>query len=211
MLSTGADLPPLHPTQVANYSEECGAGAERKPVSTLLPHQRLAEVVVSLLGQTSGPTLYDWKTLTALPTDITWDSAGPKPASLTYKNDPSPMMLSGSVTWAGRKFSVMASGTSTQVRNIYLEEGGLHPRGEHMLGVVYEKGIAVRLVRCGPVYTESTNNWYSLASQKTRTAMIQQSIRYEGNSVQDNYAIRLDGTLPSRDPRDREPGVKDCR
>jgi len=80
-----------------------------------------------------------------------------------------------------------------------------------MLGVVYEKGITVRLVRCGPVYTESTNNWYSLVGAGTRPAMIQQSIRYDGNQVQDSYALRLDGTLPARDPRDRDPGVNGCR
>ena len=60
----------------------------------------------------------------------------------------------------------MASGTPTQVKNLYLEEMGSHPKGEHMLGVVYEKGITVKLVRCGPVYTESTNNWYSLTSAR---------------------------------------------
>lgn len=75
---------------------------------------------------------------------------------------------------------------------------------------IYEKGIAVKLVRCGLVYTESTNNWYSLTSGKTRPAMILQSIRYDGNQVQDSYSIRLDGTLPARDPRDRNPGVSGC-
>jgi hypothetical protein len=76
--------------------------------------------------------------------------------------------------------------------------------------VVYERGIAVQLVRCGPVYTESTNNWYNLTSTRTRAAMILQSIRYEGNNTQDSYALRLDGSLPARDPRDRNPGTGGC-
>jgi hypothetical protein len=79
-----------------------------------------------------------------------------------------------------------------------------------MLGVVYEKGIAVRLVRCGPVYSTSTNNWYSLTGTRTRPAMIRQSIGYDGNQVADTYELRLDGTLPARDPRDRNPGVNGC-
>jgi hypothetical protein len=41
--------------------------------------------------------------------------------------------------------------------------------------------------------------------------MLQQSIRYKGNQVQDTYQLRLDNTLPARDPRDREPGVAGCR
>lgn len=97
------------------------------------------------------------------------------------------------------------------MKAITLEEQGQHPRGEHLLGVVYEKGIQVRLVRCGPVYSGSTNNWYSLMSSKTRTAMIRQSISYDGNNVADSYEIRLDGSLPARDPRDRDPGVNSCQ
>ena len=104
----------------------------------------------------------------------------------------------------------MASGTPTQVRNIYIEELGAHPKGEHMLGVVYEKAVTVKLVRCGPVYTESTNNWYGLTSTKTRPAMVRQSIHYDGNQVSDSYELRLDGSLPARDPRDRNPGTGGC-
>jgi hypothetical protein len=211
VLSRGEELPPLQPNQLALYSEQCGAGAEQKPVSTIKPHQRLAEVITALLGQSAGPALYDWKTLNALPTGILWDSAGPKKTDLSSKKDPSPLMQTGSVAYGGRRFSLMASGTPTQVRNIYFDEQGLHPRGEHLLGVVYEKGIAVELVRCGPVYTESTNNWYRLTSAKTRPAMVLQSIRYDGNQVQDSYELRLDGSLPPRDPRDREPRVNNCR
>ncbi|MCC7132275.1 MAG: hypothetical protein IT352_06505, partial [Gemmatimonadales bacterium] len=108
-------------------------------------------------------------------------------------------------------FSVLASGTTNQVKLVAFEETGLHPRGEHLLGVVYEQGIAVRLVRCGPVYTESTNNWYELSGPRTRGATVRQSIRYDGNQVQDSYELRLDGSLPNRDPRDRNPGVNGCR
>jgi hypothetical protein len=211
VLSRGEELPPLQPNQLALYSEQCAADAEQKPVSAIKPHQRLAEVITVLLGQSAGPALYDWKTLTGLPTGIVWDSTGPKKTDLSFKQDPSPLMLSGSVAYAGRKFSLMASGTPTQVRNIYFDEQGMHPRGEHLLGAVYEKGIAVELVRCGPVYTESTNNWYRLTSAKTRPAMVLQSIRYDGNLVQDSYELRLDGSLPARETRDRNPGVNDCR
>ena len=33
---------------------------------------------------------------------------------------------------------------------------------------------------------------------------------YDGNNVQDTYEVRLDGTLPVRDPRDRSPGTAGC-
>ena len=211
VISYGDELPRLQPNQLAMYSLQCAPGAEQKPVSTVLPHQQLAGVVTALLVPAASPG-HDWTSLRALSTGIVWDTAAPKKWDLTtMKNDPSPVAISGHAEFSGRKFSALASGTASQVRNIYLEEQGQHPRGEHMLGVVYEKGIAVRLVRCGPVYTESTNNWYSLQSNRIKPAMIHQSISYDGSLVTDSYALRLDGSLPPRDSRDRDPGVGGCQ
>lgn len=205
-------LPALKPDQLANYSEQCAAGAQRAPVSTEKPHALLAQTLVALVPPANGPALYDWATLATLPAGITWNGATPKPMDLKLlKNDPNPVGLTGSLNHAGRTFSAMASGTPTQVKNVYIDEGGLHPKGEHLLGVVYEKGLAVQLVRCGPIYTESTNNWYRLTGNKTRPVMIQQSIGYDGSQVHDAYALRLDGSLPPRDTRDRDPGVNGCQ
>lgn len=211
VLTDGDQLPQLQPDQLALYSEQCGPGAvAQKPVSSVKPVAALADVVTSLLVPVSSQGL-TWDELRKMENGITWN-AGPQKMDLTtLKNDPSPMGLTGSATWAGRQFSLMASGTASQVKNIYFDESGRHPKGEHMLGAVYEHGIAVKLVRCGPVYTESTNNWYSLTSSKTKPAMIQQSINYDGNMVADAYALRLDGTLPKGDPRDRSPGVNGCQ
>ena|SRR5688572_2364310 len=205
-------LPPLKPDQLANYSEQCTAGAQRAPVSTEKPHALLAQTLVALVPPANGPALYDWATLLALRTGITWHGTTPKPTDLkALKNDPNPVSLTGSLNHAGRTFSTIASGTPAQVKNVYIDEGGLHPKGEHLLGVVYEKGLAVQLVRCGPIYTESTNNWYRLTGNKTRPVMIQQSIGYDGSQVHDAYALRLDGSLPPRDPRDRDPSVSGCQ
>lgn len=207
VLSRSDKLPPLLPAQLALYSDKCSAGAERTPVSTVRPHVALAELIKAMIPPASGPAGHDWK---ALPAGITWNGDGPRAMRLGFKNDPNPVGMTGSVTLAGREFSVLASGTPAQVKVIYLDEGGVHPKGEHMLGVLYEKGFAVKVARCGPVYTESTHIWYSATSPATRPVMVLQSIRYDGNNVSDAYALRLDGTLPARDPRDRNPGTGGC-
>jgi hypothetical protein len=210
VVSRGEDLPPLQPNQLSLYSETCAAGTERKPVSTLKPHEALARAIVALLPPADGPPLYDWQTLAGISSGISWlgePGAGNRSAPVGEQN---PVRRGGAATYAQRKFSVQALGTETAVKSIELGESGLHPRGEHMLGVVYDQGIAVKLVRCGPPYTESTNNWYQLTSHRTRPAMILQSIRYDGDQVQDSYVLRLDGSLPARDPRDRDPGSNGC-
>ena len=212
VLSQGEELPALQPAQLKLYSEQCSAPpAERKAVSSVLPHEALAETIAALIPPAAGPALSDWKALEALPGGIAWLPAGPKQWDLTFKNDPNPFAESGSLELAGRKFSALASGSPEQPKAVYLEELGMHPRGEHLLGVLYSRGLMVQLVRCGPVYSESTNNWYSVKSSNTHPVMLRQSIRYEGNQVQDAYELRLDNTLPQRDARDRDPGVGGCQ
>ena len=65
-------------------------------------------------------------------------------------------------------------------------------------------------MRCGPVYTQSINNWYRVSGATIRPVMLRQSLRLDGRQVQDTYELRLDANLPARDARDREPGVNGC-
>jgi hypothetical protein len=142
----------------------------------------------------AGPALYDWKALATLQTGIEWHADGAKKGDLSYKGDANPWMHQGKIVFSGRQFYVLVSGSEAEVKTLYFDEGGMHPRGENLLGAVYAQGFAVKLARCGPVYTASTNNWYSVTSAKTRPIMLRQSIRYEGNQVQDTYEMRLDAS-----------------
>jgi hypothetical protein len=211
VITQGEQLPQLQPAQLRMYSEQCsGAPAARTAVSTVMPVEQLAQTIAGLLPAATGPALSGWKPFTSRASAIEW-LTGPQKGSLAFKNDPNPFMQTGKTSISGRQFSVILSGSPAEVKAAYFDEGGMHPRGEHMLGVLYKLGYQVKLARCGPVYTESTNNWYSVTSSKTHPVMLQQSIRYDGNQVQEAYAIRFDGTLPARDPRDRDPGVAGCR
>lgn len=204
VVSLGDELPPLQPNQLKLYSEQCTApAAERKPVSTVLPHEQLAKTFEGVLPPASGPALYDWKTMAGLVPDAKWNPPYPPQAGVYQR--------SGALKLSGREFSLLASGAATQVKTIEFSENGLHARGEDLLGVLRADGFDVKLQRCGPVYTESINNWYSVTSSKTRPAMLRQSIRLDGKQVQDTYELRLDNTVPKRDPRDRDPGVNGCQ
>jgi hypothetical protein len=44
-----------------------------------------------------------------------------------------------------------------------------------------------------------------------QTGMLRQSLRLDGNQIQDAYDLRLDASLPKRDPRDRDPAVSGCK
>jgi hypothetical protein len=209
-VSLGGDIPPLQPNQLRLYSEKCSATApgDRKSVSTVMPHEQLAQIIVALLPQESGPAFYNWKTLTTLLPTTQWAPGGPKKG---YGDETNPWGLSGQLKLSQRGFSVLAIGSPTQVKTISFDEMGLHSRGEDLLGVLRANGFDVHLSRCGPVYTESTNNWYSLGSAKTRPVMLRQSLRVDGKQLQDTYELRLENSLPKRDPRDRDPGVNGCK
>jgi len=205
----GADLPPLQPNQLRLYSESCSAGADattRKPVSTAMPPEQLAQIFIALLPPLSGPAYQNWKALPTLLPAAQWSPGGPK------QFPPNPMQYSGQLKLAGgREFSVLASGQPAQVQSVSFDEMRLHPRGEDLLGYLRTQGYDVKLTRCGPVYTESINNWYAVTNPKTHPAMLRQSLRLDGNQIQDTYELRFDNTLPNRDPRDREPGVGGCK
>jgi hypothetical protein len=204
VVSLGDESPPLQPNQLKLYSEKCTAApADRKPVSTALPHEQLATVFVGLLPPASGPALYDWKVLVSLVPGSQWNPPYPPQAGVSQR--------SGNLKLSGREFSLLGSGTAGQVKTIEISENGLHARGEDVLSLLRSQGLDVRLQRCGPVYTESINNWYHVTSAKTHPVMLRQSLRLDGKQIQDTYELRLDDTLPKRDPRDRDPGVNGCK
>jgi len=170
-----------------------------------MPPEQLANIFLALLPPARGPAFYDWKTLPTLMPAAKWSPGGPK------QFPPNPMQFSGQLNLSGREFPVRASGQPTQVQSISFDEMRLHPRGEDLLGHLRTQGLDVKLTRCGPVYTESINNWYAVTSPKTRPAMLRQSLRLDGAQIQDAYELRFDNTLPKRDPRDRDPGVSGCK
>jgi hypothetical protein len=205
-LTIGPDLPPLQPNQLRLYSEQCSGGSSaRKAVSAASPQETLAQALIAYIPAAAGPAFYTWKTLPTLVPSAEWLGSAPK----QFGSDP--YSLSGNIKLAQRAFSLVAAGTQTQVKNVTFDENQMHPKEEDVLGLFRQQGLDVRLARCGPVYTESTNNWYSITSAKTHPVMLKQSIRYEGKQAQDAYELRLDNTLPKRDPRDRDPGVNGCR
>ena len=77
-LTQGDDLPALQPNQLRLYSEQCSvAAADRKAVSTGLPHEELARTIVNLIPPTTGPAFYDWKTLQRPYSRLTMESKRP--------------------------------------------------------------------------------------------------------------------------------------
>jgi hypothetical protein len=211
VVSLGDDLPPLQPNQVKLYSEQCSSGADRKPISTLLPHEQFAKALVGFIPLMAATAPYDWKTFTSIQGGVQWNAGGARRSDRTILGDPNPFSQSGSVTYVGRQYSALASGTQTHALMVQFEESRLHPAGENVLNVLRTNGFSVQLVRCGPVYTESSLNYYRLTSARTKPVVLKQSIRRDGSQFQDSYDLRLDNTLPQRDARDRDPGVSGCQ
>ena len=166
-------------------------------------------LLIALMPASNGPAPLTWKALAAAPTQVQWTAAGPTKMDLSYRGNANPLGLSGQITLSGRRIDMLASGPAAHVQVVYLDEGGLHPRGEDLLGVLRAQSLVIQLVRCGPVYTESINNWYKVSGPSTQPAMLRQSLRFDGPQEQDAYELRLDASLPQRDPRDRDPRDRD--
>ena len=181
-----------------------------KAVSASSPQELIVQSLSAVIATAAGGVT-DWPAVARALPGAKWNSTSPQQMDLTFKLHPNPYSITGSLALAQRQFSLIASGTQSRPQTVYLDEGGLHRRGEDVLRLLQSQGFDVKLARCGPVYTESTNNWYGVTGAATKPVMLLQSIRIDGRQVQDGYAIRLDHTLPKRDPRDRDPGVAGCR
>ncbi len=133
-----------------------------------------------------------------------WSPGGAKKTGLAYDN---PWSISGQLKLSRREFSLLASGSPTQVKAIGFDEIGLHARGEDVLGLLRAQGLQMRLARCGPVYTESINNWYSVTSSTTRPIMLRQSLRLDGKQYPGHLRVALRQYLAQTGPsRSRSRG-----
>ena len=65
-----------------------------------------------------------------------------------------PYSITGSLALAQRQFSLIASGTQSRPQTVYLDEGGLHPRGEDVLRLLQSQGFDVKLRAAGQ-FTQS--------------------------------------------------------
>lgn len=84
---------------------------------------------------------YSWTTLLRLTLEVQWNSSTSQKEALSFRNDPNPMMLTGQGEYAGRKFSMTASESATDVKTLTFDEKETDPRDDHVLGEVY-KGVA---------------------------------------------------------------------
>jgi hypothetical protein len=141
-LTLGGDLPQLQPRQLAMYSERCsGAPETRRAVSTSSPQELIAQSLSAFIPAASGEAS-DWSAITKVLPEAKWNSTEPRRMDLTFKLDPNPYSITGSVALAQRQFSLIASGTQARPQTVYFDENGLHPRGEDVLRLLRGQGSA---------------------------------------------------------------------
>ncbi len=213
-LSVGPNLTPLDPSEIREYSEQCEGGKAGAPVAALLPHEAIAQMIVSLIPA-AGSNGYDWASLRARLPNVTWNGAAPVKfdASMIY-DDPNPMMLaSRTFTLSERNLYVHAHGTEARVNTVHIEENGEHPKGEGalLLKQFGSDGLAVSLARCGKVYTQSKLTYYRLMSAKTAPVYLLLSERFDGDREQSNYVLYVDDKLPPLKPGEADAGTGSCR
>lgn len=213
-LSIGPHLTPLDPSEVQAYSEQCEGGKAGAPVAALLPHEAIAQMIVSLIPA-AGSSGYDWASLRARLPNVKWAGTAPTKfdASMIY-DDPNPLMLgSSTLTVSERSLYVHAHGTETRVNTVHIEENGEHPRGEEvpLLDQIRKAGLTTTMARCGKPYTEAKYTYYRLMSGKTATVYLLLNERFDGDREQSGYHLYVDGKLPPLKPGEEEAGAGKCR
>ena len=135
-LTLGSDLPQLQPRQLAMYSERCsGAPETRRAVSMSSPQELIAQSLSAFIPSASGGAA-DWPAIIKVLPEAKWNSTEPRRMDLTFKLDPNPYSLTGSLALAQRQFSLIASGTQARPQTVYFDENGLHPRGRRRASTI---------------------------------------------------------------------------
>jgi hypothetical protein len=98
----------------------------------------------------------------------------------------------------GRMLRLTATGTRSNVLNVYVDDAGMHADRGDVLRVLEQKGHAVQRVRCGKAYTHSSEEWYSVASAASRPILLLRGTRCDTLACpkgEERYVVSLSGRL----------------
>lgn len=211
------DLPSMTQSEAALYTDNCATGT--KPGGPATPAARpttgqagVVAVIEALLRPSGGPANLPWNTLSSLPA-ITWPSTPPTKMSNPYSDvgqDLNPRLLGGEFKTATTKMQAVATGDDRATNRFMLREGQRLPRGAVFEGLKRD-GYAITPLRCGKVYTETSQAWFRIAGPGKQPAILYRAHHSTDGVLSEDYALRLDNTLPPIEPGQTPAGPGGCR
>jgi hypothetical protein len=211
------DLPPMTQAEAGLYTDDCGGAARAAAGGPTVARPTtgqagLVAVVEALMRPAGAPAGLPWATLTGLPA-ITWPKTAPMKMTSPY-NDPgedrNPRLLEGQFKTATTQMQAIATGDDRAANRFLLLSGQHLPRGA-VFDALQRDGYTLTALRCGKVYTETSQAWFRIAGPGKQPAILYRAHHSSDGMLSEDYALWLDNVLPPATPGQSAPVGGRCR
>jgi hypothetical protein len=201
------ELPTMTQAEAALYTDSCGApavGSQPAGPATVRPttgQGGVVAVIEALLRPVGAPASLPWATLGSLPV-ITWKSLAPMRMTSPYSDvgeDRNPRLLEGEFRTATTRMQAIATGDDRAANRFMLRDGQHLTRGA-VFDALARNGYAITPLRCGKVYTETSQAWHRISGPGMQPAILYRAHHSTDGIHTEDYALRLDNTLPPAEP-----------
>jgi len=214
------DLPSMTQGEATLYTDNCAAGrlaaggsAAAGPAARPTTGQAgVVAVIEALLRPVGAAANLPWASLKSLPV-ITWSATSPMKMANPYSDvgqDLNPRLLEGQFTTATTKMQAIATGDERAANRFMLRDGQRLPRGA-VFAALARDGYGLAPLRCGKVYTETSQAWFRIAGPGKQPAILYRAHHTSDGVPSEDYALRLDNTLPPAEPGQTPPAGGRCR
>jgi len=211
------DLPSMTQQEATLYTDNCsgapgGAAAPGPAARPTTGQAGVVAVIEALLRPIGAAATLPWTNLKGLPA-ITWTSAAPMKMANPYSDvgqDMNPRLLEGEFKTATTRMQAIATGDERAANRFMLRDGQRIPRGA-VFAALARDGYSLTPLRCGKVYTETSQAWFRIAGPGKQPAILYRAHHSSAGVLSEDYALRLDNTLPPAEPGQAPPVGGRCR
>jgi hypothetical protein len=211
------DLPPMSQAEAGLYTDNCGgaaraAGGGAPPARPTTGQAGLVAVIEALLRPAGAPASLSWAALGGLPA-ITWAKTAPTKMISPYGDpgeDRNSRLLQGQFKTATTQMQAVATGDDRSANRFLLLSGQHLPRGA-VFDALLRDGYTLTALRCGKVYTETSQAWFRIAGPGKQPAILYRAQHSSDGVPSEDYALWLDNVLAPATPGQSAPVGGRCR
>jgi hypothetical protein len=210
------ELPAMTQAEAAVYADNCSGPAQpngRAAVvaSTATGQDGVAVTIETLMRPTGAAAAHSWQSLATL-SAIRWNALPPIRMSSPWTDsgqDLNPRLLEGQFKTSTTRMTAIATGDDRSANRFYLREGQNLPRGAVFSRLIRD-GYTITALRCGKVYTETSQAWFRIAGPGKQPAVLYRAHHRTDGVLSEDYGLWLDNTLPRAEPGQTTPAAGRC-
>jgi hypothetical protein len=170
----------------------------------------VARLIAAVLRPAGGAPSMPWNEVRTLP-GLTFAGA-PRKMSNPYSDpgdDRNPKLLDGEYRSPTTRMHAVATGDDHAASRLLFLDAQRLPRGA-VFDALARDGFQITPLRCGKVYTENSSAWFRITGSGKQPAVLYRAHHNGDGLASEDYAVRLDNTLPPPLPGQSAPVAGRC-